>query len=60
MLADMHPDVAEVVWKFNRWHHRVDYRKFKANKLIRKEGLVVTDRINEYGMMLKEVRKVKS
>jgi hypothetical protein len=29
MLADMHPDVAEVVWKFNRWHHSVDYTGYK-------------------------------
>lgn len=57
MLADMHPDVTKVVWKFNRWHHHVDYRGFKANKLIRNEGIVVPDRVNEYGMVLKEVRK---
>lgn len=29
MLEDMHPDVAKVVWKFNRWHHHVDYTGFK-------------------------------
>lgn len=33
MLAGMHPDVAKVVWRFNRWHHHVDYRKFEGNKL---------------------------
>lgn len=54
MLANLHPDVAEVVWKFNRWHHHVDYRRFKINKLIRKQGLVISDRINEYGMKLIE------
>jgi hypothetical protein len=37
MLADLHPDVASVVWRFNRWHHHVDYRPFKGNKLIKKE-----------------------
>lgn len=31
MLVQMHPDVAKVVWKFNRWHHQVDYSSFKAN-----------------------------
>lgn len=25
MLANVHPDVAKVVWKFNRVHHTVDY-----------------------------------
>ena len=54
MLANLHPDVAEVVWKFNRWHHHVDYRRFKINKLIRKQGLVIPDRINEYGMKMIE------
>jgi len=54
MLANLHPDVAEVVWKFNRWHHHVDYRRFKINKLIRKQGLVIPDCINEYGMKLIE------
>lgn len=33
MLERLHPDVAKVVWRFNRWHHHVDYRPFKANKL---------------------------
>lgn len=31
MLEQMHPDIAKVVWKFNRWHHQVDYSKFKQN-----------------------------
>jgi hypothetical protein len=32
MLADLHPDVAKVVWRYNRWHHHVDYGQFKANR----------------------------
>lgn len=52
MLEDLHPDVAKVVWKFNRWHHTVDYRPFKANKLIRRDDLVLKDEINNYGMKL--------
>ena len=52
MLADMHPDVAEVVWKFNRWHHRVDYRPFRGNKLRRRQSLDIPNRINNYGMKL--------
>ena len=35
MLEDLHPDVAKIVWKFNRWHHHVDYKVFKKNKLIK-------------------------
>jgi uncharacterized protein involved in tolerance to divalent cations len=55
MLAQMHPDVAKVVWKFNRWHHHVDYRPFKKNKLIKKDNLPKYDKINNYGMKLVEM-----
>lgn len=55
MLANLHPDVAEVVWKFNRWHHHVDYRPFKRNKLVMRDGLVINQGINEYGMKLVEM-----
>lgn len=56
-LAKQHPDVAKVVWRFNRWHHHVDYRSFKKNKLIKKEGLVINNGVNNYGMKLIEQRK---
>lgn len=56
MLEDMHPDVAKVVWKFGRWHHQVDYRKFKGNKLIKK-NIDVPDVVNNYGMVLVEYKK---
>ena len=52
MLADLHPDVARVVWRFGRWHHHVDYRPYKKNKVIRKEGLIIPEGNNEYGMKL--------
>lgn len=52
MIADLHPDVASVVWRFNRWHHHVDYRPFKKNPFVLKEGLTVKRGINEYGMSL--------
>lgn len=51
-LQEQHPDVVKVVWKFNRWHHQVDYKPFKKNKLIRKEGIEIPDGINNYGMKL--------
>lgn len=51
-LRDQHPDVVKVVWKFNRYHHQVDYRKFKKNKLIKKHGLKINNEINNYGMVL--------
>ena len=51
MLADLHPDVASVVWRFNRWHHHVNYKPFKGNKLIKKEG-VNHKGVNNYGLKL--------
>jgi len=53
MLAEMHPDVAKVVWRFNRWHHLVDYSRFKRNQLVKLDGLDVPKGINNYGMILK-------
>ena len=51
-LEQAHPDVVKVVWKFNRWHHLVDYRPFRKNTLILKPGLVFDKGINNYGMKL--------
>jgi hypothetical protein len=51
MLAELHPDVAKVVWRFNRWHHHVDYRAFKKNKLV-KHPCVNLDGVNNFGMKL--------
>lgn len=52
MLADMHPDCAKVVWRYNRWHHHVNYKPFKRNKLIKREGLEVSNVVNEYDLRL--------
>lgn len=35
MLVDVHPDVARMVWRFNRIHHYVDYSRFKKTPLVR-------------------------
>ena len=55
ILKEMHPDVASVVWRFNRWHHHVNYKRFKLNKLVRKKGLIVPQGVNNYGMVLKKI-----
>ena len=55
MLADLHPDVASVVWRFNRWHHHVDYKPFKKNRLKRKANIDIPQGINNYGMELIDV-----
>jgi hypothetical protein len=53
-LAEQHPDVATVTWKFGRWHHQVDYRRFKSNKLIKKPNIYIPKGVNNYGMKIKE------
>lgn len=59
-LEEQHPDVVRVVWKFNRWHHQVNYRPFKANKLQLKDGVIIPDKVNEYGMKLVEVKSCRA
>lgn len=51
-LQRQHPDVVKVVWRFNRWHHLVNYKPFAKNKLIFKKGIIIDKAINEYQMKL--------
>tara|TARA_Y100000310_G_scaffold302947_1_gene340822 strand:- start:321 stop:1184 length:864 start_codon:yes stop_codon:yes gene_type:complete len=55
MLEELHSDVTEVVWKFKRWHHQVDYTPFKKNKLVRKD-VEIAGGVNNYGMELVKVK----
>ena len=55
MQVAMHPDVSKLVWRFGRVHHQVDYRPFKKNKLIRKEGIEIPEGVNNYGMELVKI-----
>lgn len=50
-LVNFHPDIAKVSWKFNRWHHQVDYSVFNQ-KLIKKHNIIFKDKVNNYGMKL--------
>jgi hypothetical protein len=59
MQVAVHPDVSRLVWRFNRWHHHVDYSGFKNMGLIRREDAPHTTERNEYGMELKLVRQPK-
>lgn len=47
MLQAAHPDVARVVWKYNRWHHEVNYKPFKSNQLKFVEGYDPRDNLHE-------------
>jgi hypothetical protein len=50
MQVRLHPDVSRLVWKFGRWHHRVDYSQFRRNRLALRPGLSVPAGSNDYGM----------
>jgi hypothetical protein len=53
MLEEVHPDLCKVTYRFNRIHHHCDYNGFKKQKLIRKEGVRITEKVSDYGMALK-------
>lgn len=40
MLQRLHPDVTRTIWRFGRVHHFVDYRRFSANRLVRRAQTV--------------------
>lgn len=51
-LQQQHPDVVKITRKWGRWQHQVDYRPFKANRLIRRKDVVIPEGVNNYGMRL--------
>ena len=56
-LQRQHPDCVTVVWRYERWHHEVDYTTFQKNKLIKRKEIIVNDGVNNYGMKLIEIEK---
>jgi len=54
-LQRQHPDVVKIGRRWGRWQHVVDYRPFKGNKLIPKEGVVIPQGVNNYGMVLTKI-----
>lgn len=57
MLVREHPDVAEVKFKFERWHHHVNYTVFKKQKLIKRNELDLKKGVNDYGMKLVKLKR---
>lgn len=53
-LQEQHPDVVKITRKWGRWQHQVDYRPFKYNKPKLREGVVIPDEPNNYGMVLRK------
>lgn len=56
-LERQHPDCVKTIRKYGRWHHSVNLNPYKKNKLVKKVGLVIPDRINNYGMILEDVHE---
>lgn len=54
-LVEQHPDVARIVWRYNRWHHEVDYSPFQNNTPRLRVGVTVPTGVDNFGM--KFVRK---
>ena len=58
MLVDMHPDVTQLVKRWNRVHHHVDYSPFEKNKIILKEHCKnIKKEVNDHGMVRKELKQ---
>lgn len=57
MICRVHPDVSKMAFRFQRWHHHVDYTVFKNQKLIRKPDIEIPKESNEYGMRLIQVKR---
>jgi len=55
-LQRQHPRLVKIVRKWGRWQHQVDYRPFKRNRLIPKEGIEIPQGVNNYGMVLVDKR----
>ena len=55
-LQEQHPDVVKVVWRYDRWHHEVNYSVFKNNKLKFKNDYVKTKGVNNYNMKLYKIK----
>ena len=57
MLVDMHPDVTSLVWRYERWHHYVDYSSFAKKSLIFKDNIEIPENDNNYGL-IREKKKI--
>lgn len=52
-LQEQHPDVVSVAWRYDRWHHVVDYSPFANNAPRLKSGVVPTGKFDDYGLQLR-------
>lgn len=59
MLVERFPQYAKLVWKFDRWHHTVDYSGFKQKLILKDEYKYLMDKdyneINEHGAYIVKI-----
>jgi len=58
-LREQHPDIVTITRKWNRWQHQVDYRQFKRNELKLKDGVVIPEGSDNYGMKLEHLTETE-
>jgi len=49
MQVAMHPDCSKLKWRFGRWHHVVNYKRFKQQLRLKGERV---QGVNEFGLRL--------
>ena len=60
-LVEQHPDITSIFWRYGRWQHVVNYKRFQRNVLKLRKGIRVREGVYEYGMKLSKVdEKVNS
>lgn len=57
MLKEAYPEYTELVWRFQREHHYVNYLPFKDMRLTKKEGLDIPSGVDDYGMRIINIPK---
>lgn len=57
MIVKLHPDICQMAKRYNRWHHTVNFKKFKNIKLIKKKINDKNPKVNNYGMKLKKLKE---
>lgn len=57
-LKEQHPDLVKVVWRYERWHHEVNYSIFKQSlKRVDNYDQIVKKGVDNYNMKLLKLKK---
>lgn len=57
-LREQHPDLVKVVWRYERWHHEVNYSVFKQKlERVKNYDQIVSKGVDNYNMKLLKLKK---